>query len=61
MAAKNNFRFNLVIVGALSSVVGASTTHAITPDNPGGGSVQFTINSGQNVKAISPWIYGVEL
>jgi hypothetical protein len=26
---------------------------AITPDNPGGGSVQFTANSTQNVKAIS--------
>jgi hypothetical protein len=39
-------------------VVGTSKTHAITPDNPGGGSVQFTVNSGASVKAISPWIYG---
>jgi hypothetical protein len=40
------------------SGVAASTIHAITPDNPGGGSVQFTLNSGESVKAISPWIYG---
>jgi hypothetical protein len=31
----------------------------ITPDNPGGGSVQFAVNSTQNVKAISPYIYGM--
>jgi hypothetical protein len=31
---------------------------AITPDDPGPADVQFTINAGQNVKAISPWIYG---
>ena len=31
----------------------------ITPDNPGGGSVQLTVNSTQNVKAISPYIYGM--
>src|SRR5690606_20303905 len=36
----------------------ASLACAITPDSPGGGSVQFTINSGDEVKAISPWIYG---
>jgi len=31
---------------------------AITPDYPGSAAIQVTINSGQNVKAISPWIYG---
>src|SRR3954467_5604690 len=31
---------------------------AITPDNPGPAAIQFTANSGQNVKAISPYIYG---
>jgi hypothetical protein len=31
---------------------------AITPDSPGPAAIQFTINSGQNVKPISPWIYG---
>jgi hypothetical protein len=30
----------------------------VTPDNPGPADVQFTINAGQNIKAISPWIYG---
>ncbi|WP_145284923.1 glycoside hydrolase family 44 protein [Pirellulimonas nuda] len=34
------------------------TTRAITPDKPGGGSVQFAIDSGLNVAPISPWIYG---
>jgi hypothetical protein len=32
---------------------------AITPDNPGGGSVQFTVNTSQGVHAISPYIYGM--
>ncbi len=31
---------------------------AFTPDDPGPGDVAFTINSGQNVNAISPYIYG---
>lgn len=42
----------------LLATVCPALTHAITPDNPGGGSIQFTLNSGANVKAISPWIYG---
>jgi hypothetical protein len=32
---------------------------AITPDNPGPADVQFTINGGQNVREISPYIYGI--
>ena len=35
-----------------------SQSSAITPDNPGPAAIQFTVNSGQNVKSISPWIYG---
>jgi hypothetical protein len=35
-----------------------SSVRAITPDNPGPADVQFTINGGQNVREISPWIYG---
>jgi hypothetical protein len=31
---------------------------AITPDNPGPAAIQFTADSGQNVKSISPYIYG---
>ncbi len=45
-------------VGVVLITALASTARAITPDSPGGGAVQFTLNSGQNVKAISPWIYG---
>src|SRR4051812_38132457 len=37
----------------------AATMFAITPDNPGGGSVQFTVNSEQSRHAISPFIYGM--
>jgi hypothetical protein len=36
----------------------ATTARAITPDNPGPADVQFTINDGQNVREISPYIYG---
>jgi len=31
---------------------------AITPDNPGAAAIQFTANAGQNIKSISPYIYG---
>jgi hypothetical protein len=37
----------------------AGTTGAITPDDPGPADVRFTINSGQNVREISPYIYGI--
>jgi hypothetical protein len=48
-----------LLSGLLVALVAATSAHAvITPDNPGGGSVQFTVNSAQNVKPISPWIYG---
>ncbi len=36
----------------------SSRSLAIAPDSPGGGTVQFAIHSGQNVRSISPWIYG---
>src|SRR5262245_44839104 len=39
--------------------LGFATNYTITPDTPGPGDVHFTINSTQNVKAISPWIYGM--
>jgi hypothetical protein len=32
---------------------------AVTPDDPGPADVQFTINAGQNVREISPYIYGI--
>jgi hypothetical protein len=31
---------------------------AITPDDPGPAAIQFALNSSQNVKGISPYIYG---
>jgi hypothetical protein len=48
-------RFVIAAIGLLAVV--ASPTRGITPDNPGG-AIQFSINSGQNVKPISRWIYG---
>ena len=54
------FRRNLVLCCASLSVVLASTrAYAIAPGTPGPGDVHFTINATQNVKAISPWIYGM--
>jgi hypothetical protein len=51
-----------LLLGALivwSFAYQAASAAAITPDNPGGGSVQFTANTTQNVKPISPYIYGM--
>ena len=50
------------IIAALAACFGgailADTANAIAPDNPGAAAIQFTLNSGENVKTISPWIYG---
>jgi hypothetical protein len=46
------------LVAAFVAMAPAVCAQTITPDDPGGGSVRFTLNSGQNVRAISPWIYG---
>jgi hypothetical protein len=56
--AATKSRFVSAIGIILVSTVGASTTRAITPDDPGPAAIQFALNSGQGVKAISPWIYG---
>ena len=48
---------SLAIVLALTMATTSSAV--ITPDTPGPGDVHFTVNSTQNVKAISPWIYGM--
>jgi hypothetical protein len=51
-----------IIAASCSIFVGASlpaTVLAITPDDPGPGDVVFSVNSGQNVKSISPYIYGM--
>ena len=36
----------------------AQNARAIAPSPIAPGDVNFTINAGQNVKGISPWIYG---
>jgi Glycoside hydrolase family 44/Dockerin type I domain len=46
----------LVAYGALAAA--SQSSRAITPDDPGPAAIQFTLNSGQNVKSISPYIYG---
>ena len=58
MATRIRSNFRIAIGLVLLSAGRTASTHAITPDNPGGGSIQFTLNSGASVKAISPWIYG---
>lgn len=46
-------------IGAIAlSAISISAARAITPDNPGGGSIRFDINSTENLRTISPWIYG---
>jgi hypothetical protein len=46
----------LIISGCAQLV--ALPARAITPDNPGPAAIQFTADSGQNDKSISPYIYG---
>ena len=48
---------------ALALCVGVCTLTAgpalaIVPDDPGPAAVRFTINSGENIRSISPYIYG---
>jgi hypothetical protein len=43
---------------ACAAALATSSVLAITPDDPGPAAVRFTINSGVNVKPISPYIYG---
>jgi hypothetical protein len=58
MAVRNSSHLISAIGGILLALICAAATRAITPDNPGGGAIQFSLNSGQDVKSISPWIYG---
>ena len=44
---------------AITLLLIAQTARAIAPSPIAPGDVNFTINAGQNVKAISPWIYGL--
>jgi hypothetical protein len=47
------------IGGLVAWIVVAAPVLAIPPDNPGPAAIQFSINSGSNVKSISPYIYGM--
>jgi hypothetical protein len=56
--ARFNLRFVGTLIGTLLVAIPAAQAQVITPDTPFNAAIQFTINSGENVKAISPWIYG---
>jgi hypothetical protein len=54
-------RPNAIWLGACALLFCVSTVRiraAITPDDPGPAAIRFTINSGQAVRPISPYIYG---
>jgi Glycoside hydrolase family 44/PEP-CTERM motif len=59
--AKSSWRRILAALSTLSFSVGFAVPHAlgIAPGPLAPGDVNFTINAGQNVKAISPYIYGL--
>jgi hypothetical protein len=48
----------LVVSGWIHELTAPGTAWAIIPDDPGPAAIRFTINSGQGVKPISPYIYG---
>src|SRR5262245_29232419 len=48
----------IAVGGSLLCLAIAAPVRAITPDNPGAAAIQFTINSAQDGKSISPYIYG---
>lgn len=54
-------RFELLAVFAvcMGEINWANSALAITPDDPGPAAIQFTLNSSQEVKSISPYIYGM--
>jgi hypothetical protein len=51
-------RFVALCCALVAAFFAPLTASAIVPGTPGPGDVHFTINSTQNVKSISPWIYG---
>jgi hypothetical protein len=59
MMVRRWLKVHCVWAGAIwCALISAVPAHAITPDNPGAAAIQFTANSGLNVKSISPYIYG---
>lgn len=57
----NRYRHALIIAftGCFFVVCAAEPCRAIAPDDPGAAAVQFTVDSGQQRHAISPYIYGM--
>lgn len=58
-----NSRFQHAVVFAFANwtciVFGVNECRAIAPDDPGAAAVRFTVDSGQQRHAISPYIYGM--
>lgn len=54
-----NHLLSSALVFILVAAAFVSPVAAITPDDPGPGDVLLTIDAGQNVKPISPYIYGM--
>ena len=48
----------MAVGGWLANLALTAQLWAITPDNPGPAAIQFPVNSAQDVKSISPYIYG---
>src|SRR5262245_18372328 len=59
MAAHNSVHFLRAIACAAAVLLAAASAHAITPDNPRAAAIQFTLNSGEEVKSSAPYIYGM--
>ena len=58
--ARTKYRLvRVTLCGWLAAAAWAAPALAITPDSPGAAAIQFTLNSGQDVKSISPYIYGM--
>jgi hypothetical protein len=53
------FRHHSSILLCVALGLSAVESLAITPDNPGPAALQFTVNSAQDMHAISPYIYGM--
>ncbi len=59
MSVRQSFKLiSMSLIANCYAMAIAVPALAITPDNPGPAAIQFTANSGLNVKSISPYIYG---
>lgn len=58
---RSGVRRSICVTSALAALMllgEAAPCRAITPDDPGPAAIQFSIDSAQDVKSISPYIYG---